>query len=150
MFQWYRCLCDGRTGRFYFLAIRRSTTVQASFQSQSVISFWQMELMSFTALLLTFTVAQQKILRHSPGLSFQSWIELFLVQPLMPHHALDLSACPGLSLPRLKLSHRLVSAFQRLHCENFIFFALICIFLLTSHRQHAHAVLRRFSCCFQT
>lgn len=101
-FRWYECLRGGRKGQFNPLAIRRITTAQASFQSQSVISFWQMELMSFAALLVSFTVAQQKIWTHPPGLSFQSWFELFLVEPLTPHRAPDVS---GLSLCCMKRTH---------------------------------------------
>lgn len=148
MFYWYECLRGGRKGQFNPLGIRRITTVQASFQSQSVISFWQMELMSFAALLVSFTVAQQKIWTHSPGLSFQSWFELFLVEPLTPHRA------PVSVRPQSLLQEALTPAHSPftwpVHCVNIAYFAHICMFLLASRHQHAHTLLRRFSCCFQT
>lgn len=62
--------------------------------------------MSFAALLVSFTVAQQKFEKHSPGFSFQSWFELFLVRQ---HRDPDLSglAWPRSALPEaLTLAHR--------------------------------------------
>lgn len=83
-------------------------------------------------------------------------LSFFLVRQLMPPRAPDLSDCPGLSLPRLKLWRWLISPFERpVHCVNIVFFGLILVLfvffpLLASRHRRAHALLRRFSCWFQT